>query len=108
MRLGDGEAGVAEAVTEGEERRGGVEQIAAARAWLAVVEKRDLAGIAPDADRQPGAGVDVAEQRLSARGAALLPRIPAFEQRVGFRDDQIGRPSWRERECRYVEIPEEP
>ena len=86
-RLGNLEAGVAEPVPEREQRRRVIEQVAAAGAGLVVVEQRNLPGVSHHADRQLGARVDLAEQRLGDHGAAFLARVPALDNGVGFCHD---------------------
>ena len=76
-----GEARVAQAEAEGIERRDVVEEIAAARRGLVVVEGRQMANRARNGDGQLAAGVDVAEERVGNRAAGLLAHVPALEDR---------------------------
>src|SRR3546814_14526514 len=102
------ETGVAEAEAEGEKRRNILEHIAAPGRRLAVVEDRYLPRIARHGDGQLRAGIDVPEKDVGHGSAALLPRIPAFQQRVGalrnrgIAGREIGSASCRERVCQCV------
>ena len=58
-----------------------------------IVEEGNLPDVADHGDRHLAAGIDVAEQRLGHGGAAFLPQIPAFHQRIGALDN--ARPAWR-------------
>src|SRR5690606_15769974 len=49
--------------------------------------RSDLAFVAQHRDRQLGAGIDAAEQRLGHGDAAFLARGPALEHGIGFLDD---------------------
>src|SRR5690606_15410391 len=80
----DLERRVGEAVAERIERRDVAEQVAAPRARLVVVERRNLADFARDGDRQLAARIDAAEQRIGNRGALLFAGVPGLEDRVGF------------------------
>ena len=77
--------GVAQAIAERIQRRGGIEQIAAVGAGLEVVEHRQLADGRGDGHRQFAAGIDIAEQHIRHGVAALLAQIPAFDQRIRLR-----------------------
>ena len=80
-RFSKRERGVAQAEAEGIQRRHVVEQITAARRGLVIVERRQMARGARNGDRQFAARVGVAEQHFRDRVTALLPQIPALENR---------------------------
>src|SRR3546814_7136020 len=70
-RRAEVELRVAEPEAEGPERGRFVEQIAAMRARLVIVEDRELTDVARDGDGQLAAGIDAPEQRVGD-GIALL------------------------------------
>src|SRR3569832_2232014 len=76
------EACVAQSESEWEQRRSGVEQIAAMRAGLVVVEHRQLSYRTRERDRQMTARISITEQDVGHRRSALLTQIPALNQRI--------------------------
>src|SRR3546814_5169250 len=82
-RRAEVELRVAEPEAEGPERGRFVEQIAAMRARLVIVEDRELTDVARDGDGQLAAGIDAPEQRVGDGIALLLAGVPCFEDRVG-------------------------
>src|SRR3546814_9073916 len=82
-RRAEVELRVAEPEAEGPERGRFVEQIAAMRARLVIVEDRELTDVARDGDGQLAAGIDAPEQRVGDGIALLLAGVPCFEDRGG-------------------------
>ena len=85
------ESGVAEAVTKREQRRDIVEQIAAARRRLVVVENGQVADGAREADGELAAGIGVAEEDVGDGVAGLLAEVPALEDDRHVRDEVVDR-----------------
>src|SRR3546814_11628176 len=82
-RRAEVELRVAEPEAEGPERGRFVEQIAAMRARLVIVEDRELTDVAREGDGQLAAGIDAPEQRVGDGIALLHAGVPCFEDAVG-------------------------
>src|SRR3546814_19803596 len=99
-RRAEVELRVAEPEAEGPERGRFVEQIAAMRARLVIVEDRELTDVARDGVGPLAAGIDSPEQRVGAGISLLLAGVPCFEDRVG--------PSVPPRTARRAAVPPPP
>ena len=74
-------------MAEGKQRPLVVEQVTPPCTGLVVVEVGYLSFVANDRHRKFRSRIDIAEQRFGDGDTALLSRVPAFQNRVGFLDD---------------------